>query len=313
MKTSTAEKHNFVCPICGDKLGQDPSGKGYVRHLSNPKCQFEKGQKDLPASPTGFTSGGTLSEPLKLPDSFAVCGYSERGAFNALLHEISYSHKANELMIRLLNSVRTPHGAMQYKAIDGANILLEPSLSDFGDADAIVLLHSAGERCAVFFEGKVKSSQHPSWMLNDEWTKFFTGICGQLNSSNLFTQLYHKVRFVCALRNAGITGLQQGIEFPACSSKTVRKIGSNPVVLRATQLISEYLDRVQYVAIVPDNPQRVQAFFEDVLPTQNPQKLPGWDTFGWGYLCWSEVEEFCRENGLVNSVRVFEFNRGQIY
>jgi hypothetical protein len=93
----------------------------------------------------------------------------------------------------------------------------------------------------------------------------------------------------------------------------VRKIGDNSVVLRATQLILEYIDRTQYVAVVPDSPQRVEAFFRNVLPTLSSRDLQGWDTSGWGYLCWHDIEKFCRQNGLGNSVRVLEFNRGQIY
>lgn len=313
VKTSTAEKHNYICPVCGDELGQDASGKGYVRHVSNPNCQFEKGQKDSLASTTTVQSATAMSEPFKLPDGVTVCGYSERGAFSALLHEISYSDNAHELLVGFLNLVTTPRGAIQHKTIDGADVLLEPSLSDFGDADAVALVYGAGRRCAVFFEGKVKSSRKASWRIEEEWAKFMAGAHGKLDSSNLFTQLYHKVRFVSALRGVGVSGLQKGIEFPACSSKSVRKIGNNPGVLRATRLISEYVERVQYIAVVPDSPQHVGAFFSDMLPTLSPSDLQGWDTSGWGYLCWSDLEEFCRRNGLVNSFRVLEFNRGQIY
>jgi len=233
--------------------------------------------------------------------------------FNALLHEISYSDNANELMMGLLNLIRTPRGAIQYDTLVGAGILLEPSLSDFGDADAVALIQGASGRCAVFFEGKVKSSQKSSWTIETEWMTFREGVRGKLDSSNIFTQLYHKVRFAAALREVGVSGLQQGIPFPACSTKNMRKIGNNPVVLRATRVISEYLDRIQYVAVVPDSPQRVDAFFSDMLPTLSPNDLQGWDTWGWGYVCWSDIENFCRQNGLVNSIRVFEFNRGQIY
>ena len=313
VKTSTAEIHNYICPVCGDKLGQDISDKGYVRHLTHPNCQFEHGEKDLFTSRTTDRPSAVVSHPFKLPDSVSVCGYSERGAFNALLHEISYSDNAIELMMGLLNLIRTPLGAIQHDTIVGADILLEPSLSDFGDADAVALIQGASGRCAVFFEGKVKSSQKSFWTLDKEWRKFTEGIHGKLKSSNLFTQLYHKVRFASALRNVGVPGLQQGIAFPACSKKNLRKIGNNPVVLRATQLISEYLDWIQYVAVVPDSPQRVDAFFRDMLPSLSSNDLQGWDTWGWGYLCWSDIENFCRQNGLVNSIRVFEFNRGQIY
>ena len=46
MKTSTAEKHNYVCPKCGDRLSRDRKGKGFVRHLSNRKCQYGNTERD---------------------------------------------------------------------------------------------------------------------------------------------------------------------------------------------------------------------------------------------------------------------------
>lgn len=46
MKTSTAEKNGYICPKCGDELTEDRQGLGYVRHKTNPDCNFEKGEKD---------------------------------------------------------------------------------------------------------------------------------------------------------------------------------------------------------------------------------------------------------------------------
>ena len=46
MKTSTAEKHGYVCPECGDDLTRDLKGRGFVRHKNNPDCDFEKSEKD---------------------------------------------------------------------------------------------------------------------------------------------------------------------------------------------------------------------------------------------------------------------------
>jgi hypothetical protein len=38
VKTSTAEEHNYVCPVCGDKLKHDRVGRGFCVHYSNPNC-----------------------------------------------------------------------------------------------------------------------------------------------------------------------------------------------------------------------------------------------------------------------------------
>lgn len=46
VRTSTAEKNNYICPACGDALRQDSAGRGFVRHVGNRECQFERGLKD---------------------------------------------------------------------------------------------------------------------------------------------------------------------------------------------------------------------------------------------------------------------------
>ncbi len=40
MKTSTAGKNNYECPECGDDLTRDRKGQGFVRHKSNPDCDY---------------------------------------------------------------------------------------------------------------------------------------------------------------------------------------------------------------------------------------------------------------------------------
>ena len=46
MKTTTAEKKNYVCPRCKDDLTRDHAGLGFVRHKTNPAYDFEKGERD---------------------------------------------------------------------------------------------------------------------------------------------------------------------------------------------------------------------------------------------------------------------------
>ena len=46
MKTSTAEQNNGRCPKCRDYLTEDHAGLGFVRHRTNPDCDFEKGERD---------------------------------------------------------------------------------------------------------------------------------------------------------------------------------------------------------------------------------------------------------------------------
>jgi len=65
--------------------------------------------------------------------------------------------------------------------------------------------------------------------------------------------------------------------------------------------------------LVPDEPERVASFFATMLTAAGPSGYEGWDASDYGFMCWVEVEEFCRRQGLVNTLRVLEFNKGQIY
>ena len=115
------------------------------------------------------------------------------------------------------------------------------------------------------------------------------------------------------LRDEGIAGLQQGVRFPSCSTLTVRKLGSNPIVEHAARMIEKYLGDALYVAIVPDSEDHIADFYSNELTAGPAADVTGWDSTGWGYLTWAQVEDYCKRHELVNTLRVFEFNRGEIY
>lgn len=240
-------------------------------------------------------------------------GYSERGALNTLLYEIAYSPGPEALLSQLLGLARFPMRQQEPISIANASILIEQSLSDFGDADAIMLLDTGDRSTVVFLEAKVKPYQTSRWLIEEEYQKFIDGMAATVSSSNLFVQLYHKVRFVAALREGGLDLLRRGIAFPPSSTRSTRRIGGNAVVLRAVNLIVPYLANVRYLAIVPDMPGRTGTFFDSTLANSSPSGYDGWDIREYGYVCWSEIEEFCRIQGLVNTCRVLGFNKGQIY
>jgi len=314
VRTSTAEKNNYRCPACGDDLKQDNSGRGYVAHVSNPYCQFERGERDHFGAPSVARKATRPVFPDHEPTGgVRVCGYSERGIFNALLYDIGFSADPVSALSGLLSLVCVPGTSLDFSGLEGAEVLVEQSLSDFGDADVILLLHGSGWRRVVFIEGKVKPSQVRSWTAHSTWRDFLAQKKGHLDSSNLFTQLYHKVRFVSALRDGGIAALQQGVTFPECSTKRLRKLGSNPVVLRAAQMIEAYAHDALYVAAVPDSVENLRDFYDNEFVDWSADDIAGWSTKGWGFLTWEQVEEYCRQSGLDSAVQVFDFNRGQIY
>lgn len=244
-----------------------------------------------------------------------ITGYSERGVINALFYEITNKNHSTELLQEFLAQARFPAGGPIKVGLTDAQVLIEQSLSDFGDADAVLLLDSAKSKTAVFLEAKVKPSQVQRWALRDEFRTFEEGQQKehQLSSSNLFTQLYHKTRFVAGLRSGGVAALQTGLEFPPCSTKTVRRIGSNPVVLKAVGAIEPYCGQVWYLGLVPDTESNVNDFFQDLVAVPPPAGLIGWDATHWGGLSWEVVSKFCASEGLTKTGAVLEFNAGQIY
>ena len=165
----------------------------------------------------------------------------------------------------------------------------------------------------VFAEAKVKPSQMPVWKIKDEFDKFVTGTTTKLSSSNLFTQLYHKLRMINALSKGGLTSLKNGVPFPICSSMALRKIGSNPVVIRAIKKVSHYLEDTYFLAIIPDTPSNLEDFFINDLEQSRVANLPEWNFNSLGYLAWSDIMNFCIDQKLENTQRVFEFNKGQIF
>ena len=169
-----------------------------------------------------------------------VYGYSERGAVNALAYEIAGSPEPEGLLEQLLSLAIFPKPFRPTFSITQATLLIEQSFSDFGDADLVVLARNAQASFGAFLECKVKTYGRRCWRLTEEFERFVKGTEIGLDSSNLFTQLYHKQRMVQCIA-IGVQGLVAGVPFPCCSSKVGRKIGQNGVVLRAVQIVAEYV------------------------------------------------------------------------
>jgi len=196
-----------------------------------------------------------------------VIGYSERGILNALFHNLAQRQDAPALLGELIVGC-FPFGTRPF-AFVGGQVLIEQSFSDFGDADALMLMRGEGEnaaKCAIFIEAKVKTCQIRDWLIADEFAVFQHSLNMRVPSSNLFAQLYHKQRLVDGLQHGGIQRLQEGIPFPPWSSKQIRRIGNNGVVLEATNRLSQHLGEAFFVAIVPDTQERLAASFRDFQP-----------------------------------------------
>ena len=242
-----------------------------------------------------------------------IFGYSERGIVNSLFFEIAYSENADYLFHNLISLASFPF--IESKLPFGTvKLMIEQSFSDFGDADAVALIANKDEKCcALFIEAKVKPFQVASWSISDEFDLFRIGLRRSVSSSNLFTQLYHKVRLVHALRDNGISALRRGVPFPSWSSKSLRKIGSNDVVLRAISLLEPFIAESFFMAIIPDSRDHVASFFESTLKTSEFDNVDLWDISCFGFLTWSDVKTYCERFQLARTLEVFQFNDGQIY
>ena len=241
-----------------------------------------------------------------------IIGYSERGLLNSLFYEIRYSQNNLQLLNEFLSIVSIPYFSANFR-VTNAKILIEQSFSDFGDADVVLLIDNNGTKQSVFVEAKVKTFHCQSWFIEEEFRTFREGIKQKkVSSSNLFVQLYHKVRLIKALQNGGIALLQKGIRFPECSSKAVRKIGHNNVVLKAVEMLRQYCNDTFFIALVPDDISKIKDFYRNVLRGYAPG-FREWDVKNYGYVSWSEVEDFCKRFGLEETQNVFKFNMGQIY
>jgi hypothetical protein len=247
------------------------------------------------------------------PIDMNVLGYSERGILNALFSEMARSPDASGLLHSFLAKASFPF--TQARPLLGeADVLVEQSFSDFGESDAVVLIRDREEKtCSVFVEAKVKTFQLADWHIREEFERFRTGLKHRVSSSNLFTQLYYKTRLVAALRQGGIPLLQQGTAFPAWSSKRNRKIGNNGVVLKATRLLHSHLGEVFYLAVVPDTDKPDAKLFRELETPPHSTLADTWDVSTYGYITWSQVRDFCLEEGLTQVLAVFDYNAGQLY
>lgn len=241
-------------------------------------------------------------------------GYSERGAVNALAYEIAGSADPERLIEQLLSLAVFPEPSQPALTITQPTLLIEQSFSDFGDADLVVLARNAGASFAAFFECKVKTYSRRRWSISEEFGCFVRGTETGLDSSNLFTQLYHKQRMVQCLTSGGIQSLVAGVPFPCCSTKVGRKIGQNGVVLRAAGMVCDYLQApTLFLGVVPDTDESIHQFCTEEFRQFHNGDLEGWGIDNWGFLSWARVKQFCLSFHLQHTAEVLEYNQGQIY
>ena len=241
-----------------------------------------------------------------------VIGCSERGAVNALIYELKY--QAPHLLAQLLSKAVWPFTqGPDIRQETNIIVLVEQSLSDFGDADLIFLWENPGgdSRGVVFCEVK----RGTDWTLARQWADFLREVHDNDSRacSNLFGQLYLKMCYVQAARQGVLdSGISLDPPFHKREGGATRKIGSNSVVKRASDEISRYLSSVYYLIVAPEECGPVVTGVLDTV-RQHKKAPPHWDHSNVGYLSWPQVVAFAEEHGLRHFQRVLEHNQGQVY
>ncbi len=249
-----------------------------------------------------------------------IKGYSERGMVNSLFYEMKYREDGDGLLGEFVSLIKFPKYYQGFK-ISGGSVYIEQSYSDFGQADAVILVENLYKKQSLFIEAKVKTGSKKVWSIKDEFKSFFEGIKdynyliekGGVYYSNLFRQLYYKLRMVKAVERGGVAEIKRGVDFHQCFGKKKKKIGSNKIVLRAVADLLNYMDESFFVMLVPDTEKNLRDFFRDIEFNLGSSELKEWDTGRWGYLSWEEVEKFCERNQMRSTLSNFEHNKGQIY
>jgi len=243
-----------------------------------------------------------------------VLGHGERGVVASLFHEVAARADANSLLEQLQGRAKFPFVDVRPIRVFRAEILLDVNFGKLGQSDAVLLIDTGRHRVSVFVQVKVPSGGKGGWTMADEFEKFRAGPGAVGYVTNLFSELYAKVRMVAALRGGGVAELQQGLAFPpSASGKTVRKVGTHPVTERAVERLAEHLHEAYFVAVVPEEAEQAVAFCDETLADARPEGFEGWSVKHFGILGWRDVEAFCKANRLDRTRNALFFNRGQLY
>lgn len=126
-----------------------------------------------------------------------IYGYSERGMVNSFFYECQDNPELLKGFFEILNKNNGLSLDVKETTISGAQLFIEQGLSDFGDADVIIIT----EYNIVFIEAKVNA--RGGWYVNDQYKEFKKLFSGseKPSISNVFVQLFLKEIFIDALSN----------------------------------------------------------------------------------------------------------------
>jgi len=224
-----------------------------------------------------------------------IYGYSERGMINSLMYRIGEDEELLKAFIKLISLPKS----IDVEDANNFEIIIEQSLSQFGDADLIIIANYANnDKKVLFFEAKVKTSQG-NWIIGNQFAKFTDK--GKYNgyASNLFYQLRLKKILVNKLK---------GVEEPNMIEEG-KSVGKNKIVNKTVEKIGEGTSHY-YIGIIPTMDDEIKAFLDNSKNKKSLEEKCGKKLY---FLSWKAIEDFCKNKKLQKVLEMFKYNEGQIY
>ncbi len=209
--------------------------------------------------------------------------YSERGIMNALIFSIWEKKSEIDKFLSLSDLKQT----LNFDSIESYDLYPEYSLSDFGEADLIIIVNyiDKNSKDVIFIEAKVKTYQLRRWKIETERQSFKNAINKCEGSSDIFYQF--------RLKNLLFNGKEsinektgKGVKDPYyCNKrrkieKDIRKIGKNEIVWKLFDKI-KCCNNAYYLAIIPTK-ENIQ-----INTYEKSKDVPKNIVF----LSWKEIEE----------------------
>ncbi len=239
-----------------------------------------------------------------------IKGYFKKGIINSLLYDVMFSDQPIHHVEDLLSAVKYPSEVPSFN-ITEVIVLVEPSFSEYGKSDALLLIDEKEGKTAVFIEAEIIKGLD-NWRTSKEYKKFILGQeRSKARSKNPFVKLHHKTKLVRELRCMDLG--KDCFEFKNPSLKLQRDLRDDSVFLKNLELLKEYCERTVFLTIVPDSSEDIGDFITKVVRQNEIESIPGWDIGPWGFLTWKHIYEHCKTHDLGTTLDNFEFNKNLIF
>ncbi len=270
----------------------------------------------------------------KNTNGITLHGYSERGVMNALFYGIAYKGTTEDIREFLCLA-----GIKKVEEYTDFEIIMEGSLSDFGDSDAIIIAKRNNEKngkTVFFIEAKVSNGDNKNTL-----EKRYKDFCNNFNSnkreggysSNLFYQLclkHYLFKLTRIIKDNSdlneykdknledLIKLADYVDYKGYitrkGSNKRRKFGKNPVVHKFINDIKNCSD-AKYIAIVPDPNENIDKSIKDYIREKNIDILSQSDIIdNLHFVTWHQIkDEWLKNEELNKNIQMaIEYNQNLI-